>query len=1063
MEAEQTPKQHNFILQVKNFFEKLFGRKSPGDIGNNHAQAAALNSATATSEIGELKPGDFIAGEYRIRRVFGGEGGAGGKGKSGMGVVYLVEARTSEEPFVLKTFQSKLANAASIARFKAEAETWINIGKHANIVQCHWVNEFSGQLFVAAEFVWPDSAGRNTLTQYIAAGNLSLRQQLHWIAHFCFGMKHAMAHGLRAHRDVKPDNLMIDTRGRLKITDFGLAKGLSLSEQSDSLNTNRDRDENLTASGTAFGTPPFMSPEQFLDSSAVNHRADIYSLGVVIYMMISGGKLPIVPVGNSGWASAHRTQRVARLDHPLMSFAEKCLEKDPRQRFQSYDEILAVVGQACRKNNFPVPQDEQTARAEFERQWGIAMSLVNLDRPEEAIPKLRQMESQWPESPEVYNELSRAFQRLGKTEEALTATQKALELDQYSTADWNNLGGILANLGRLAEAKSAYGKSLQIDAQNTGAMMGLVQLLIHEGELKDAKTWCELALFWRPEKPLVLQVASDCFFKCGEPAKAIQLLDKLLATNPDDAVAWLKKGSAINALGKQDAAIACYDKAIETAPRTQNVWKFRGGSAKGMIGAVPANMVEVEAWNGKGLVFRALGQNLEALACYDRALKIDQQKADVWCNKGNAFFAENRHAEALQCFDKAVALDPRDMKSWCNRGVALKALGRLGEAADSYEKALQIDPRDVKTWFNKGNALAAQERYQDALVCFQEAQKLGHPDANRSAEQCQRMLQTDGNDFEQGCASYRAGKFEEAIRCYDAALAGDPGNPDIWNNKGAAMLRLNRDAEALVSFDHAISLAPENAKVWNSKGQVLLRLGQLGDALPAFHRAVKLDPDYANAWFGQGEALAKSEKHQEAVACFENVVRLSPKDEQAWYYMAYSMGFLGRHGDVIKCCDRALEINPRSSRVWILKGLGFSSMERFHEALQCFQEAEKLGDASAVGHIANCRSSHADWYFRLGSRYQQEGNHAEAISCYEKGLAMNPRKTVIWVNKGAALLALQRASEAAVCFDRAIALDPDDSGAWNNKGIALMSLGQREEGAACLLKAIRMRGGRPEQ
>jgi hypothetical protein len=68
-------------------------------------------------------------------------------------LVYRVERRSSEEPFVLKTFQSKPANAASIARFKAEAETWVNLGKHPNIVQCHWIREFADQLLSTPLFV----------------------------------------------------------------------------------------------------------------------------------------------------------------------------------------------------------------------------------------------------------------------------------------------------------------------------------------------------------------------------------------------------------------------------------------------------------------------------------------------------------------------------------------------------------------------------------------------------------------------------------------------------------------------------------------------------------------------------------------------------------------------------------------------------------------------------------------------------------------------------------------------------------------------------------------------
>ena len=833
----------------------------------------------------DLKPGDFIAGEYRVRRVFGGQG------KSGMGVVYLVEGRSSEMPFILKTFQSKRASPSSLARFKAEAETWLNIGKHNNTVQCHWVRDFSDQLFVAAEYIWPDKAGRNTLTHFLESGTPQLSQQLHWIAHFCFGMKHAMAHGMRAHRDIKPDNLMVDTQGRLKITDFGLAKGLSLVEASNSLTPNETADDGLTVAGSAFGTPPFMSPEQFIDSTSVDQRADIYSLGVVIYMMISGGRMPIVLARRGDdyfrqWEQAHRQQRIVRLEHPLMAITEKCLEKDAGRRFQSYDQLLEAVGEICRKQGVVIPRDEQAARAEFERQWSIAMSLSNLGRAEEAIPKLREMAERWPNASEVYTELGCAYMRLGNYPEALKAEQKSVELSPYSTAAWNNLGAILANLDRFADAKNAYRKSLEIEPENTGAMIGLAQLLMAEGELDEAKKWCELAVFWRPEKPTVLVVASSCFMQCGEAKPAAKLLEKLVQLPPDS-----------------NGLVSGFDQ------RT--------------------------SWFNLALCRQTLG---DAEGC-------------------------------MHAFREVLKRDPKDAKALGFLAQTLVHVGRVDEALPLLDKSLAYDPQFSPSWLVKGHALAKLERYQDALVCFQEAHNLGDPNAARYVEQCRRLLQTDEHHLGSSAATTNG----------------------------------------------------------------------------------------AQEYFSKAADLAKLGKHAEAVSCYETGLRLDPKNAVAWFNMGHSIGFLGRHQDVVKCCDRALEIHPNVPPLWILKGLGLLSMERFQDAMACFQQAEELGDASAAGHMARCRMSQAEWYFRLGSGYQQDGNNAEAIRCYEMGLALNPDgNAVIWSNKGAALLALKRNTEAVICFDRAIALQPNDWGAWNNKGIALFFMEQYAAALPVLDEAQRL-------
>ncbi len=293
-----------------------------------------------------LKKGELIAGEYEIVEVFG------GAGKTGMGVVYLVKNREIPYPIVLKTYQD---NSSSLSRkqFESEAKAWVNIGVHQNIVQAFWVRELDGQLFVSAEYVKPDEVGRNCLSNYLGGQFLDVAVVLVWAVQFCYAMEHALSKGLQVHRDIKPDNIMIDSNGVLKVTDFGLAKAYLVESHIDKKSWNpfkKDKKQNNTShtkTGSMKGTLPYMAPEQFLNAKSVDSRADIYSFGIVLFQMVAANKLPYeFNFGRNSnvedFYNVHANQKPAHFDTPLMRVINKCLQKDRNQRYQNYDELLYV-------------------------------------------------------------------------------------------------------------------------------------------------------------------------------------------------------------------------------------------------------------------------------------------------------------------------------------------------------------------------------------------------------------------------------------------------------------------------------------------------------------------------------------------------------------------------------------------------------------------------------------------------------------------------------------------------------------------------------------------------
>jgi len=240
--------------------------------------------------------------------------------RGGMGAVYRARQRSLERIVAVKLLPMAMSNRKAFSdRFKREARA-LALLNHPNIVSVYDFGEAAGGcLYYVMEYV----KGTN-LRHLMRGGHTTSRRLLSSAVQVCEGLQFAHMHGV-VHRDVKPANVLIDEQGRVKVADFGLAKiiGPSLAPQ-------------LTAPSDALGTPEYIAPEALSREHDVDHRADIYSLGVMLYEMLTGH----VPRGT--WEPPSRS---GGADERFDEVVSRAMQRDPQKRFQNMGELSSVMKQ----------------------------------------------------------------------------------------------------------------------------------------------------------------------------------------------------------------------------------------------------------------------------------------------------------------------------------------------------------------------------------------------------------------------------------------------------------------------------------------------------------------------------------------------------------------------------------------------------------------------------------------------------------------------------------------------------------------------------------------------
>jgi serine/threonine-protein kinase len=268
-----------------------------------------------------LKPGDAFRGLEIVELL----------GRGGMGVVYKARQAGLDRFVALKILPGKLAADPEFReRFGREAKLLAGLN-HPNLLAVHDSGIEGDLVFLVMEHV--DGL---TLRDLLRRGRPTPPEAMAFVRQLCDALEYAHQEGV-VHRDIKPENILIDRKGGLKVADFGIAKLLGVGRP----------EQALTKSNLAVGTPHYMAPEQWEKPREVDHRADIYALGVVFYELLTGG----LPIGHFPVPS-RKVEIDVRLDEVVL----KALEKEPEQRYQRAGDVGKAI---TRITEHPLPSKEE--------------------------------------------------------------------------------------------------------------------------------------------------------------------------------------------------------------------------------------------------------------------------------------------------------------------------------------------------------------------------------------------------------------------------------------------------------------------------------------------------------------------------------------------------------------------------------------------------------------------------------------------------------------------------------------------------------------------------------
>ncbi|NIM58852.1 MAG: protein kinase [Candidatus Aminicenantes bacterium] len=799
-----------------------------GECGTQLIPTEEVSAPTETLEAAreELTRGTTFANRYEIIEELG---------KGGMGKVYRVEDKKIKEEVALKLIKPEIASdKKTIERFSNELKMARKIA-HRNVCKMYDLGEEKGTHYITMEYV----PGEDLKSFIRRARQLTPGTVITIAKQVCEGLTEAHRLGV-VHRDLKPQNLMIDKEGNARIMDFGIARSII--------------GKGITGAGVMIGTPEYMSPEQ-AEVKEVDQRSDIYSLGVILYEMVTG-RVPFEGETPFSIAFKHKSEIPrnpkevnSQIPDDLSRVILRCLEKDKEKRYQSAGEVrseLENIEKGIPTTERVVPKRKPITAREITVTFGLKKLFIP------------------------------AFVVISVAIIGIIIWQLLPQKETVFTPKIKNSIAVISFENQTGDNAFDY---LQKAIPNL-----LITSLEQTGNLYVA-TWERL-------RDLLKQMGK-------EDTKVIES-DLGFGLCRREGIEFIVLGSFI----KAGDIFATDVKILDV--ETKKLLKSASSKGEGVDSILKTQIDELSSQISQGIGISR--EKIEASQVQISDITTTSMEAYNYFLDGREAAEKLYYGEARKFFERAIHLDSTFAWAYLWLSRAHSSLGDVIARNEACEKAKIFSEKATEK-----ERLYIEADYARYLEGNREKEFSILKRIAENYPREKRVLYLLGS-YHQG-----NNLFDEAIREHNKALELDPNYGLAFNNLGIIYRTLGDYDKAIEYFEKYAQASPGDANPLDSTGVAYLFMGRLDDAIAKFKEALEIKPDFFWTLRSISYAYALKEDYTEAVEWAEQYIErttsLGRKAEgYLWkgFYHYWVGAFDQSARDLRKAIDLSVEVGNKS-------------------------------------------------------------------------------------------------------------------------------------------------------